>query len=269
MVGLGCSTVSAPRPLPPWILVAVGLVSGLVGGGLGVGGGFIMVPLLVAAGLGQHRAHATSLAAITLIAASGAAAFAASNEIAVGLGVAAGAGGVVGSAIGASVMHRMRPKTLTVVFAVILLAVAARMITGAAPLPGTAELSGAAQALVLVGIGLVAGFFAGLAGIGGGVVIVPAGVLLLGLGQHEAQGTSLLAIVFTAVAGTIVNLRNKRARLKDGLAAAAGGVVGAVIGAQVALTTEGSALTAAFGVLVLFVALRSLRRALLRRGPAG
>ena len=43
-------------------------MAGVVGGGLGVGGGIILVPLLVAVGFDQHRAHATSLAAIVLIA---------------------------------------------------------------------------------------------------------------------------------------------------------------------------------------------------------
>jgi hypothetical protein len=109
-----------------------------------------------------------------------------------------------------------------------------------------------------VGIGLVSGVFAGLAGIGGGVVIVPAGVLFLGLDQHTAQGTSLVAITLTAIAGSVVNLRNNRVRLIDGLWIGVGGAVGALAGARLALGIEGRRLSMIFGMFVLLVALRSL-----------
>lgn len=221
-----------------------------------------MVPLLVAVGLDRHRSHATSLAAIVLIATAGALSFGLSGEIEVGLGITVGIGGILGSVIGATIMHRASPKALTVVFGLVLLVAALRMITGASPLPGSADFSDLTQVAVAVGIGLVAGFFAGLAGIGGGVVIVPSAVLLLGLTQHEAQGTSLVAIVFTAVAGTIVNLRNERVRLQDGLVVGAGGVVGSLVGSQIALASDARALSLAFGAMVLFVALRTLWRTL-------
>lgn len=241
-------------------LVLIGVAAGIVGGGLGVGGGIILVPLLVIMGFDQHRAHATSLAAIILIAIAGAFRFGLDGEIALGLGITVGIGGVLGSVIGASVMHRISPRSLTVVFAFVLLLAAIRMISGADPLPGSAEFGDIAQVAIALGIGVVAGFFAGLAGIGGGVVIVPASVLLLGLAQHEAQGTSLVAIIFTATAGTVVNLRNKRVRLRDGLVVGAGGVLGALLGSQLALGIEGRTLSILFGFLVLFVSLRTLFR---------
>ena len=93
-----------------------------------------------------------------------------------------------------------------------------------------------------------------------GVVIVPATVLLLGFSQHEAQGTSLVAIVLTAIAGTVVNLRNRRVRLKDGLVIGLVGVVGSVVGAQIALGVEGRTLSLVFGILVMILALRTLYR---------
>lgn len=251
-----------PAPIAPWKLVAIGLAAGMLGGGLGVGGGLILVPLLVLAGVDRHRAHATSLGAIVFIAVAGAASFATSGEIDLTVGVIVGVGGIVGSIIGASVMHRVSPRSLTIVFGLILLVAGIRMILGAEPLPGAVGFSDIAQILIALGIGLIAGFFAGLAGIGGGVVIVPSSVLLLGLAQHEAQGTSLVAIIFTAVAGTIVNFRNQRVRPVDGLLAGAGGVAGSLTGSQLALLVEGRALSTLFGFLVLFVALRTLVGAL-------
>lgn len=246
----------------PWKLVLIGLAAGIIGGGLGVGGGIILVPLLVVLGFEQHRAHATSLAAIVFIAVAGAISFGVSGEINLGLGVIVGIGGVLGSVIGASVMHRVSARALTIVFAFVLLVAGIRLITGADPLPGSADFNTFSQTAIALGIGAVAGFFAGLAGIGGGVVIVPASVLLLGLTQHEAQGTSLVAIVFTATAGTLVNLRNQRVRPMDGLLAGLGGVAGSLVGSRLALQIDGRTLSLVFGFLVLFVAVRSLYRTL-------
>lgn len=250
-----------PIRVDPWKLVLIGLAAGILGGGLGVGGGIILVPLLVAVGLGRHQAHATSLAAIVFIAVAGSISFGASGEIDVAAGVTIGIGGILGSILGASVMNRVSPRALTIVFGLVLLVAAIRLIVSSDPLPGAGDFSTIAHSAIALIIGLVAGFFAGLAGIGGGVVIVPSSVLLLGLEQHKAQGTSLLAIVLTAVAGTVVNFRNKRVRPVDGLLAGGGGVVGSLIGSRLALLVEGRTLAVVFGVLVLFVAIRTLYRA--------
>lgn len=198
---------------------------------------------------------------------TGAVSFGVSGEVDYRLGVIIGIGGIIGSIIGASVMHRVSPRALTIVFAGVLLVAGVRLISGAEPLPGTNEISAFWTVTAGVAIGLTAGFFAGLAGIGGGVVIVPSSVLLLGLDQHVAQGTSLLAIVFTATAGTIVNLRNRRVRPVDGLVAGAGGVIGSLVGSRLALGVEGRTLSFVFGFLVLFVALRSLYRTFRPRVP--
>jgi uncharacterized membrane protein YfcA len=164
-------------------------------------------------------------------------------------------------------MHRVSSRALTISFGLILLVAAIRMILSADPLPGAVDFSEISRISIALIIGLIAGFFAGLAGVGGGVVIVPSSVLLLGLDQHQAQGTSLVAIVFTAVAGSLVNLRNRRLRPVDGLLAGAGGVVGSLIGSRIALLIEGRILSVIFGFLVLYVAVRSLLRTL--RQPTG
>lgn len=252
--------MSLPTVTQPWKLVLIGLTAGTVGGTFGVGGGIIIVPLLLVVGFDQHRAHATSLSAIVIIVTTGAISFGASGEINAGLGIVVGVGGVIGSLIGATLMNRVSARTLTIVFSTFLLIAAIRMISGADPIPGAGELSDLSATLIAGWIGLLAGFFAGLVGIGGGVVIVTLTVLLLGLTQHEAQGTSFTAMIFTSVAGTVVNLKNRRVRPKDGLAVGAGGAAGAVIGSQFALGVEGVTLSLAFGFLVLFVALRSFWR---------
>lgn len=110
--------------------------------------------------------------------------------------------------------------------------------------------------MALLGIGLAAGFLAGLLGIGGGVLIVPALVLLLGFDQHVAQGTSLLVIIPAAAAGSWTNHRNGRLVLRDAIAVAGGGVIGAAAGSLVALGLDDDILRRLFAVILLVSAAR-------------
>lgn len=224
-----------------------------------------MVPLLLLVGLDRHRAHATSLAAILPIAFAGAWTFGLSGSVDLKVGVVVGLGGVVGSAIGATVMNRSKPKTLAMVFNLILIAAALRMIFGSAS-GGAFQVEGVALLVVAFLIGAGAGFFAGLSGVGGGIIMVPAFVLLLGLSQHEAQGTSLIAIIFTAISGTVVNFRNRRLQMRDALVVGLSGVAGSIFGARAALGIEARTLSLAFGILALVVAGQSLYK--LWRKPA-
>jgi uncharacterized membrane protein YfcA len=111
---------------------------------------------------------------------------------------------------------------------------------------------------LLLGIGLSAGILAGLLGIGGGVLIVPAMVLLAGFDQHVAQGTSLLVIIPAAVAGSWTHHRHGRLVLRDAAALAAGGVVGALLGSLTALSLDEGILRRLFAVLLVLVAIRML-----------
>jgi uncharacterized membrane protein YfcA len=243
-------------------LILVGLAAGVLAGTFGVGGGIILVPLLLWLGFDRHRAHATSLASIVPIGISGALAFGAAGEVDLAVGVLIGLGGVLGSSVGAALMHRSSPKTLTVVFSIVLLGAGLRMVLGSGDVGSSLALEGATRIMVALGIGAFAGFFAGMSGVGGGVIIVPAAVFFLGLGQYAAQGTSLVAIIFTAISATVVNLRNRRVRLVDGLVVGIGGVVGSLLGSRLALGTEEETLTLAFGLLVIVVAGQSLFKVL-------
>jgi len=116
-------------------------------------------------------------------------------------------------------------------------------------------------------IGLAAGFLAGLLGIGGGVLMVPAMVLLLGFDQHVAQGTSLLVIIPAALSGSYTHHRNGRLFLRDAAFLAAGGVIGAVIGSVFALSIEDDILRRLFAGFLLITAARMLLpKDLFRRG---
>jgi hypothetical protein len=236
-------------------------VAGLFSGILGVGGGIVMVPLMVGVlHFDQHRAHATSLAAIVLIAISGALRFAFAGEVAWAVGLALGVGGIVGSTVGAHLMNRLSPTALRFIFGVIMILAGLRMVFGGDPSLGESP-DALTGAVIGVGIGLVAGLASGIAGIGGGVIMVPAMVFLLGLAQHAAEGTSLLAILFTAVAGTRVNLANQRVDMRHAAIIGLGGIVFAQVGASVALSLSGEVLTKVFGVFVTLAGVRMILKA--------
>ena len=110
----------------------------------------------------------------------------------------------------------------------------------------------------LVGIGLAAGFFSALFGVGGGIVIVPLLVLAAGFGERLAMGTSLAAIGITALAGTI--LYAFYGRVEPGHAALIGipASVGAAAGAWLQQRVPRRALSLAFAVFLVAVAVELL-----------
>jgi uncharacterized membrane protein YfcA len=105
----------------------------------------------------------------------------------------------------------------------------------------------------VVAFGLLVGALSALMGIGGGVALVPFIVLVLDRAQQTAEGTSLLVILPTALAGVLAHQRRGYVSLKQALALGAGGAGGALGGAAVALTTPGSVLETGVGVLVIVV----------------
>jgi uncharacterized protein len=113
-----------------------------------------------------------------------------------------------------------------------------------------------------IAIGLAGGIVAGLLGVGGGVLFVPGLVIFLGLGQHEAEATSLLAIVPVALVGTYRQDRYGNVRRRDALLLGVLSVVGATAGVALANALSGAVLRDAFAALILVVAAQLVRSAL-------
>ena len=114
----------------------------------------------------------------------------------------------------------------------------------------------------MLAIGFVAGMAAGLLGIGGGALFVPALVLFLGLSQLDAQATSLLAIIPVAAVGAARQHRYGNLRLRDGLLLGVLATGGALGGVALANAVPERALEVSFAMLQLFVAAQLARRAL-------
>ncbi len=114
----------------------------------------------------------------------------------------------------------------------------------------------------LVLIGLAAGALGGLLGVGGGVLFVPGLVIVVGLTQHEAEGTSLLAIVPVALVGTLSQERYGNVRRSDALLMGVLSIAGVAGGVALANALSGAVLRTAFAVLILLIAAQLVRNAL-------
>jgi uncharacterized membrane protein YfcA len=110
--------------------------------------------------------------------------------------------------------------------------------------------------VILVAGGFLAGFLSGTIGIGGGALFVPTMTVGAGVSQAVAQGTSLVAIVPTALVSTVTHFRQGNVIREVALWMGGGGVVGAVIGALVAVEVPGPLLARVWGAFLLFTAYR-------------
>ena len=111
----------------------------------------------------------------------------------------------------------------------------------------------ATTVILAILLGLTAGVFAGMFGVGGGILFVPA-LVVLGLDQLEAQGTSLLAILPTVLAGTWNQRRYGNLRVRTAVIVGLVSIVGVEIGARVVTELPESSLRRLFAVLLFAVA---------------
>ena len=123
--------------------------------------------------------------------------------------------------------------------------------------------------LILVVGGFGAGFLAGTIGIGGGSLFVPTMTIGVGVAQAVAQGTSLVAIVPTALVSTITHIREGNVMRHAAMWMGGGGVVGGVIGALVAVAVPGPLLARIWGGFLLFTAYRLATQAFSKKPVAG
>ena len=192
--------------------VLTGVAGGTFSGLTGVGGGAVMVPLLTGQlRLTQHRAHGTSLAIITFIAIAGVIGYWRAGNIDWGLALTLAPGAVAGVYIGARAMVKVPALQLRLLFAAFLFFVAFRQLVWNVSTESVQ--SGGTGLMIELAFGFAGGLLAGVLGVGGGAIFVPAIVIfgLAGAGngddlQKVAQGVSLVVIIFTGVFGTVTNM---------------------------------------------------------------
>jgi uncharacterized membrane protein YfcA len=114
--------------------------------------------------------------------------------------------------------------------------------------------------VLALALGLAAGVLSGLFGVGGGILFVPT-LLALGLGQVEAQATSLLAVIPTVVAGAWNQRRYGHLRMQTALVVGLASVAGVEVGARIATGIPAHDLRRMFGALLFVVAAQLVFRA--------
>ena len=249
------TTVVAPTTTRPdmRIVALVGLAAGALGGLFGVGGGLIIVPgLVLVAKVERRLAHGTSLAATLPIALASLSTYVAHGNVDWAVAPLMAIGTVTGAIAGTKLLTILPKHTITIVFIVTVLGTALRLFL-ATETTGRDHLT-AWSAVLLVIIGLATGTLSGLLGIGGGVVMVPAMVVLFSMVPVIAKGTSVAVIVPTSIMGTLRNRSNANVDLKVAAIAGGCGVVSAIAGGVIADGISPVVSNVMFGFLLLFVA---------------
>lgn len=251
---------------------AIGVIAGLASGLLGVGGGFLIVPLLAAwAKSDPRRVSGTSLAAILPIAVVGAVRYyfgSATPQVSLPVAFFLVVGSTGGAFVGAHFIHHVPRRALQILVAGSLAVVGLDEVARAVfpswlvGSPGAGPLAlDAVHALLIALCGLAIGVLSGLTGVGGGIFLVPTMVIGFGMGQHLAQGTSLLAILPTAAVGAATHFRRGNVDVRAGAWIGVAGVPAALLGASLALGLPQGVLAGLFGAFLLLAASRMWPRA--------
>lgn len=241
-------------------LLAIGAIGGLLSGLFGIGGGFIMVPLMMSwLRFDQRRASATSLLALVGPAVIGSALYGARGQLDLVAGAFIAVGAIAGAPLGALLLRRISLVWLKWLFIAGLLATALRFVAEPPARDGALEYS--APAIVgLITLGVLMGIIAGLLGVGGGIIAVPTLIALFGMGDLMAKGTSLLAMIPGALSGSVPNLRRGMVRWREalpvGLAAGAFSLVGVWLAFLIAPQVSGWLFAALLVGVVVQMALR-------------
>lgn len=243
------------------ILVLVGLGAGFLSGMFGVGGGVVIVPALIAVGFAPRLASGTSLTTILPLSAVGVVSYALQGDVAWAAAGLLAVGALAGAQVGTWLLSRIEQKWLQVAFAVFMFASVA-MLFIAIPSRDSHIVITIGSAVGLVATGLATGMLSGLLGVGGGVIVVPALMLLFGASDLVAKGTSLALMIPTALTGTIANLARKNLDVTAALIVGLAACCTTVLGSMVAHRVSPFVATVTFAAFLSLVALNLLWKAL-------
>ncbi len=247
------------------VMVAVGGLVGLLSGLFGVGGGFLLTPLLMFLGISPMVAAASGSAAIVAAGTTGTLEHSRAGTVDFKMGLVLCAGGAIGSVAGVDLLvwlNRFGPvnSVIRVLYVVMLGAIGGLMLVEAirtwrrgvymserrfAPLPRRKWLDGLparmrfpkseieVSVLVPVVLGILGGVLAALMGVGGGFVMVPLMLYVLRMRMHVVVGTSLLQILCTTMLVTVLQAsRNHTVDFILAFLLATGSTAGAVVGTR-------------------------------------
>ncbi len=233
-------------------LIAAGLAAGWIGGALGIGGGVLLVPVLhLGFGLPIATAVGTSLLMITATATAAGLGYLRGGEVDMPWAVRLGALALVGAIIASRLAAALDPRTVAILFSVVLVLVAVRMAWPESNREERPPRPGLAMATMPI-----AGVVAGLLGVGGGIVQVPVLRLLLGRSMRSSVATSTVMIGWTAGVASIAYLRRGEIDLSVVPWILAGVMAGAWIAPGSTRKIGGRVLELGFALVLLWTAWR-------------
>ena len=272
-----------------FVLFGMGAGVGFLSGMFGVGGGFLMTPLLIFYQIPPAVAVATEANQIVASSFSGALAHFRRGTVDIKLGVVLLIGGIAGSVVGVAIFSSLRSAgqldfVISVLYVVFLGSIGSLMIVEsfnairksrgkdaeaqAAPtrppqqgwianLPFKMRFERSQlylSVIPILALGMLVGILASIMGVGGGFIMVPAMIYLLRVPTNVVIGTSLFQIMFVTAFTTVAqSATNQTVDIVLALILMIGGVIGAQFGAQVGLKLKGEQLRALLGLIVLAV----------------
>jgi len=271
------------------VIVALGALTGVLSGLFGVGGGFLTTPLLIFYGVPPTVAAASAASQVTGASVSGVFAHSRYGGVDVQMGGVMVAGGVVGTGIGALLFRMLEQlgqidTVINILYVVLLGSIGSFMARESwtamqaerrgTPLPARRRRHHPLVAslpmrwrfyrsglyispLAPLLLGVLTGILTMMLGIGGGFVLVPAMLYILGMSGTVVVGTSLFQILFVTMASTMMHaMTTKAVDIVLSVLLLIGSVTGAQLGAQFAAKARPVQLRLALAVVVLLVALR-------------
>lgn len=271
------------------VIVGLGLVVGLLSGMFGIGGGFLTTPLLIVYGIPPTVAAASAASQVTGASVSGVFAHFRRNGVDVKMGGVLVAGGATGSLAGGWLFRLLQDTgqidtVIAVVYVVLLGTIGTMMLResvaairvargnrpatplkrrhhpliAALPLRTRFRRSGLyISPFAPLLLGFMVGILTMLLGVGGGFVLVPAMLYLLGMGTQVVVGTSLFQTLFVTAAATLVHATTTKAvDMVLAVLLLIGSVIGAQLGARFATRVKPEYLRLALAVIVLAVMAR-------------
>ena len=274
------------------VLIALGGLTGMLSGLFGVGGGFLTTPLLIFYGIPPTVAAASAATQVTGASVSGVIAHNARKGVDYRIGAVMVAGGIVGALIGALLFRALQAwgqidVVISILYVVLLGAIGSLMLREAleALFPGKGSggqapprkrrhhplVSGLPfrtrfyrsgiyiSPLAPLILGTMVGVLTMLMGVGGGFILVPAMLYILGMSGNVVVGTSLFQILFVTIVTTMTHaLTTKAVDIVLAGLLLLGSVLGAQFGTQLALKARPEVLRLVLAAIVIAVALRML-----------
>lgn len=238
------------------VYLLLGFATGILSGTFGIGGGTLTTPamrdVLRTSG---HVALGTPLPIIIPTALSGALVFRRKRMLKYRIGAVCALAGSVTALLGAATTAYFTGREMMLITSAFIALLATKFALAgkeSKPRVRTAPTKLLFRAMF---VGLAAGALSGFLGVGGGVVLVPAMVLLLNFRVHEAVGTSLMVMAIYAIPGSVAHYLLGHVDIALLVPIALGSVIGAQLGARFAVRTRERKLKLSFSIFLLAVAL--------------